>query len=307
LWASRPRQAWQAAPGCALKTDECIPIQRREVAALAVKLLGLAAIVGLLLYGGIAAIAFVYQGRLLFPAPPERAAMPRGGERLFFDAPDGVRLVGIRFAPAHLPAAAPLLLGFGGNGWNADDAGEYLHGLYPEAEVIAFHYRGYPPSGGAPRTRELEGDALRLFDFAAARAQGRAIVAVGFSIGSGVAAHLAAHRPVAGAILVTPFDSLTAVAAGQLRWLPVRLLFHNPMEPAAALRGKAVPVAILAGGADDLVRPERTDALRAGLANSVYDRTIRGAGHNDIYGRSDFHEAMRAALAAVLRAQPPQG
>ncbi len=34
------------------------------------------------------------------------------------------------------------------------------------------------------------------------------IIAIGFSIGSAVAAYLARHRPVAGLILVTPFDSL---------------------------------------------------------------------------------------------------
>jgi len=33
----------------------------------------------------------------------------------------------------------------------------------------------------------------------------------------------------------------------------------------------------------------------------VFDRTIRGAGHNDIYARSDFQETMREALAAVSR------
>jgi hypothetical protein len=31
----------------------------------------------------------------------------------------------------------------------------------------------------------------------------------------------------------------------------------------------------------------------------VYDHTIAGAGHNDIYARSDFQEAMRDALATL--------
>jgi uncharacterized protein len=34
------------------------------------------------------------------------------------------------------------------------------------------------------------------------------IITVGFSIGSGVAAYVARHRPVEGLILVTPFESL---------------------------------------------------------------------------------------------------
>ena len=43
---------------------------------------------------------------------------------------------------------------------------------------------------------------------------------------------------------------------------------------------------------------------RGAAANLVFDRTISRAGHNDIYARSDFHEAMRAALEAVSVADP---
>ena len=47
------------------------------------------------------------------------------------------------------------------------------------------------------------------------------------------------------------------------------------------------------------------DVTRATAERAIYaalrDRTIGGAGHNDIYARSNFHEAMREALAAVSR------
>jgi len=60
-----------------------------------------------------------------------------------------------------------------------------------------------------------------------------------------------------------------------------------------------VPVAIISAERDEIVPGERTDALRGIVPNIVNDRTIERAGHNDIYARSDFHEAMRAALTAV--------
>ena len=48
------------------------------------------------------------------------------------------------------------------------------------------------------------------------------------------------------------------------------------------------------------IRPaERTAALRSSVPNLVFDRTIEQAGHNDIYARSDFQEAMRDGLAAL--------
>jgi pimeloyl-ACP methyl ester carboxylesterase len=125
-------------------------------------------------------------------------------------------------------------------------------------------------------------------------------VAIGLSIGSGVAPFLAARRPLDGLILVTPFDSLAALAAGHYPWLPVRLLLRHRMEPAAELRGTDLPVAVLAGDRDTLVRPARTEALRRSLPNLAFDRTIAGATHNDIYDRPEFRRAMREALERVL-------
>ena len=58
-------------------------------------------------------------------------------------------------------------------------------------------------------------------------------------------------------------------------------------------------MAIIAAERDEIVPAERTEALRKVIPNLVFDRTIAGAGHNDIYARSDFHEAMHAAIAAV--------
>ena len=63
---------------------------------------------------------------------------------------DGETLQGV-----HIPADEPdnsqtLILGFGGNGWNGQDVAEYLHELFPDHDVVAFHYRGYTPSTGSP-------------------------------------------------------------------------------------------------------------------------------------------------------------
>ena len=125
------------------------------------------------------------------------------------------------------------------------------------------------------------------------------VIAVGFSIGSGIAAQLAATRKVDGLILVTPFDSLRAVAQSLYPWLPIGPIFAHEIDAAAALDQTRVPVAIIAAQHDEIVPTERTDALRRRLSNLVFDRTIAGAGHNDIYARSDFQEAMREALAII--------
>jgi hypothetical protein len=259
----------------------------------------------LFIYAAVVLAVFLLQTRMLFPGSVGGAPLPSTAERLEIDTPDQVTLRGVHLPPADGKGNGPAILGFGGNAADADGTALLLHDLYPAADVFAFHYRGYGGSGGRPSAAALTADALLVHDLAVRRFPGRPIVVAGFSVGSGIAAMLAGRRRVAGLILVTPFDSLTAVAAGHYPWLPVRWLFRNPLESAEALKGARVPVAIVAAGADTLVVKARTDALRAAVPRLVYDRTIAGAGHNNIYSHPAFGAAMREALAAVEKAAEP--
>ncbi len=129
------------------------------------------------------------------------------------------------------------------------------------------------------------------------------VIAVGFSIGSGVAAQLSRQRRLDGLILVTPFDSLKAVAQSMYPWLPIGPFFEHELDAGGALAKAKVPVAIVAAERDEIVPAERTDALRASVPRLVFDRTIARAGHNDIYARSDFQLVMREALASLTGAK----
>lgn len=244
---------------------------------------------------------FDFQAHAIFPthAVSSPGPLPPGAERLQLTVGKD-RLHGV-----HVPASVgqgprTLILGFAGNAWNSQDAATFLHQVFPEADVIAFHYRGYSPSTGSPSAEALLADAPQIFDFAVERVKPERTVAVGFSIGSGVAAQLATKRELDGLILVTPFDSLAAAAADLYPMLPVRLLFRHEIDSAAALKQADVPVAIIAGAEDQLIRPARTDGLRKSVRRLAFDRTIARAGHNDIYQMPQFHSAMREALAAVV-------
>ena len=69
-------------------------------------------------------------------------------------------------------------------------------------------------------------------------------------------------------------------------------LAQNPKIDAwfEALPNAAVSVLHYQGGA----------ALRARIGDLAFDRTIARSGHNDIYARSDFQDAMREALDALI-------
>jgi pimeloyl-ACP methyl ester carboxylesterase len=253
----------------------------------------------LAVYAAICLALYFGQTAMIFPAGQVGPAdpLPRAAERLELATGSGERLHGVHIPPARRSGERLLILGFGGNGWNAQSAAVFMAQLFPEADVVAFHYRGYRPSEGRPGAVALLADAPLIHDFAVQRLRPERTVAVGFSIGSGVAASLAAHRPLDGLILVTPFDSLARVAGGHYPWLPVRLLFGHRMEPAEDLAGNPTPAAIIAGGRDTLIPAARTQGLRLAVGNLAFDETIADAGHNDIYRHPRFAPAIREALA----------
>ncbi len=246
---------------------------------------------------------FEFQSHLIFPvyAVPAAGPLPPRAENLSVHTPDGNTLEGIRISPDKPDPKRLLILGFGGNAWNGQDVAEYLHEMYPDHEVVAFHYRGYPPSTGSPSAKALIADAPLVYDESVAKAKPATVVVVGFSIGTGVAAQLSAKRKLDGLILVTPFDSLKGVAQSMYPWLPIGPLFAHEINAAEPLRNSKVPVAIIAAEHDQIVPREHTAALRKDVSKLVYDRTIPKCGHNDIYARSDFHDAMRGALEAITR------
>jgi uncharacterized protein len=244
---------------------------------------------------------YVFQTSLLFPTRmvPAAGALPQGAQALVVTTADSNMLHGVHLPPKLAGGQGPLILAFPGNAWNAEAAAVYLRDIYPELDVVAFHYRGYRPSTGRPSAASLLADGPLIYDAVATRFPSRPIVAVGFSVGTGVAAHLAAERELAGLILVTPFDSLAALGAGHYRWLPVRPLLRHRMEPVADLAAARAPVALIAGRHDTLIPAARTAPLRQAARNLVLDVTIPGAGHNDIYHHPAFHAAMRQALKAM--------
>src|SRR3712207_1293245 len=91
-----------------------------------------------ILYVGLVLITALFQTGMLFPAQMAAANQPQlplSAERLELMTAGGDRLVGTQLG--HSSGSKPLLLGFGGNAWNADAMALYLQGLFPDHEVIA--------------------------------------------------------------------------------------------------------------------------------------------------------------------------
>jgi uncharacterized protein len=263
------------------------------------------------LYAVIIAGMYFAQTRLLFPtmfAGSARVQLPESTQRLQVRTPDGESLAGVRIPLKGATAdGAPTLLGFGGNAWNADATALTLHALFPHRNFVAFHYCGHAPSTGRPSARALFSDSLTIVDHLLQTQAGERILPVGFSIGAAVAAYFARHRPVAGLILVTPFDSLEAVAGDLYWWAPVGALLRNRMPTIEFVPGSNVPHCPDHSGA----RRNRAEAAERALARGDQEprvRTVRrrraqrslrpsrlhgGGGRGAYTGRGGFQRSAR--------------
>ena len=109
---------------------------------------------------------FELQTKLIFPthavAPPGRCRPARSVCRCA--RPTATTCAASTSRRTSRATATHLILGFGGNAWNGQDVAEYLHKLFPDDEVVAFHYRGYAPSTGSPSAEALIADAPLVYD-----------------------------------------------------------------------------------------------------------------------------------------------
>jgi pimeloyl-ACP methyl ester carboxylesterase len=249
---------------------------------------------------GIPLAAWLGQERLIFFPQPLTATthLPGHAKTLEIVANDGTRLSGYQIAAAARPA--PMLVYFGGNAeeisWTLADA------RWPRTWSIAgLNYRGYGRSEGKPGEQELVADALALYDALAGSpdVDARRIVVVGRSLGTGVAARVAAERPVAGAILVSPYDSLVEVGRGHYPWLPVSWLLRHRFDSLAAAKNARVPLLTIVGSADGIIPLSRSRALHEAWPGPKQWLALAGAGHNDVSLSPDFWEGIGAFLATL--------
>jgi uncharacterized protein len=248
---------------------------------------------------GVPAAAWLGQERLIFFPQPvgSTAHLPARASALEVVAADGTRLRGWIVQGTATPA--PAVIYFGGNAeevsWTLSDV------RWPrEWSIVGLNYRGYGASEGKPGQSALEADALAIYDAVARREDidRRRIVVFGRSLGTAVAAHLAARRPVAGVVLASPFDSLTAVGRKHYPWLPVSLLLRHRFEALADAKASTMPLLAIVGEADWIIPPERSRALYDAWAGPKTWLAVPGADHNDLGNDETFWKGGAGFLEA---------
>lgn len=234
----------------------------------------------------VALLLYVNQARFLFPgaymplpAELDGFASSAGLETRKIKAGDGVELFLIEHAPQ---PGKPIVITFHGNGSYPESYSFLYAGWISRGYgVIAPAARGYPRSGGAADGELMLADALSVYDWVAKTYPGHPVVVFGQSLGTSPAIHVAAHRDVTGAVLVSPFRSMLSLVQEKIPYLPISLLLKSPFRTDLDIGAVTAPIIIFHGDRDTLVPIASAKALATLIKTDVAFEVIAGAGHND--------------------------
>lgn len=249
------------------------------------------------LYVAFAVVLTVFQSAFIYPAPRGAASIPAGFEPIAYSTSDGLDIAaGYRAAAP----GRPTILYFHGNGADWQSSVIATDTMVPAGYgVLAAEYRGYRGNPGSPSEEGLYRDGRAALAWLAERGVEPAdTVIIGNSIGSGVAAKMAAESAPAALVLISPFASLKQLVGEKMWWLPTGLLLRDRYDTIAALAEYDGPVLIMHGDADTLIplaharqlarsKPGAELAVFAGIGHDL-------AWHPDAEARAlEFMEGVR--------------
>jgi pimeloyl-ACP methyl ester carboxylesterase len=257
----------------------------------------LGAILGSLLLLWFAALLWLYltQRQILFHPTGEHRAQ----EGFVLETPDG----GIRVEVRN-PGREKALLYFPGNSEHWWEDPDDLARLLPDHTIYFPHYPGYGASEGSPSQEAFFRMAEALYSRVAPRH--KSVDLLGRSLGSGVALHLAARRPVGKVVLVTPYDSIAALGAERYPIFPVRAIAKDPFESILDAPNVDAPVLIILAENDRVIPLSHSQNLLRHFRRTE-PRTIilPGTDHGNIIEHPDYATALRNFLEKETQGPPP--
>jgi pimeloyl-ACP methyl ester carboxylesterase len=226
----------------------------------------------------IAVLVLLYAGQrdmLFVRGRQARAPDPQYQVRTLSER-DGTRLTVWQAPPAR--ADAPVIVFFYGNAGTLSDFARIGEAFLDQGYgVVLASYRGYSGNGGSPSEVGLMTDARAVLD-ALVTGHGP-VVLWGQSLGTGVAARMAAEGRGALLILQSPYTSVADVAARRFPAFPVHWLMKDPFDTYALLPKITVPVLIMSGTVDRTVPFDMGETLAARFGARATFVPFAGEGH----------------------------
>lgn len=247
---------------------------------------------------------------LFFPRPtPPAAEKALADMDVEVTAADGAILRGWAH-PGNLDApktSCKLLLYFGGNSEELS-ANVLADGPRFSCPQWYVNYRGFGASDGEPSAELLRSDALQIADEAARQFGIGAgdICVFGRSLGSHMAAHVAARRGARKLVMVTPFDSVLNVARSRYAIFPVSKLLRHRFDTLAEAPDVSTPTLFLLAESDRIVPRARSANLIANWRAPHFSQVLPGTSHNFIE-TPEYWQAIAEFLAEDQPARAEDG
>lgn len=192
------------------------------------------------------------------------------------------------------PSKEQVIIYFGGNAENIIYSATDLEKHFPDHSSYLLKYRGYAGAKGKPTEKNLYADALALYDEVSRKYNH--ITVIGKSLGSGVATYVASERNVDKLVLVTPFDSIRAIAKGLFPFFPIKWLIKDPHDSKSRVSKIKAPTLVIIADEDRVVPLARTQSLLESLSKANLEIVTLNAGHNGLDLVSGYFSSIQQFL-----------
>lgn len=255
-------------------------------------------------YVGILLVVWVLQERLIFqpsPLPPDhRFEFGSDVHEVWIDRP-GPGSARLNALHLRLPAPDGLIFYLHGNAGNLQDwfvGADYWRGL--NHDVFMLDYRGYGKSSDRIRSEEqLMNDVRAAWEEVSPRYAGKRRIIFGRSLGTALAATLAAEESPDLVVLASPYESMVAMAGEHYGWVPAALLRY-PLRTDEAIARLRSRLLLVHGDRDELIGIHHSERLLARAASAARKQLIRvpGAGHVDLHTFETYLTGLRRAVTS---------
>jgi len=245
---------------------------------------------------------------------PDRELESSGGELgrpfedVYFQTADGQKLNAWFFpADPDSPRRRYVYLLCHGNAGNISHRLAHCAALLETgASVFIFDYRGYGRSDGRPSEEGTYLDAQAAHQWLQHKGfPATNILALGESLGGGIASELVLRERVGGLILQSTYTSITEVGAELFPWLPVRWLGTIKYDTRSKLSRARVPVLILHSRGDSLIGFHHAEKNLAAANEPKALWEISGEHNQFLDGdRARYLEGLDRFLALLENAPP---
>lgn len=192
---------------------------------------------------------------------------------------DGIRLNGVHFKSKKKVGAVLFLHGNGGaiNGWGQTSK-LYIGEGY---DVFYLDYQSYGKSEGEIKSEfALIKDAQLAYDYLKKHFEEDNIIISGTSIGTGIAAILAAENNPKKLILNSPYSSLSELIMEKVKIIPKPLIKYK-LETDKYLNKIDCPIYLIHGDEDEIIPLSHSLKLKK-LYGKIDLTILKGYGHNNI-------------------------